>query len=141
MRRHLVVAHQTLDSPELMDTIRDRMAQSPSIFHLVVPESHGEGRVTWEEGEVRLAAERRLEAILLLYAAEGIPANGEVGDHDPVYAVDTVLRRQGPEHYDEIIVSTLPARISKWLGRDAPTRLAKLTDVPVTHVETADVRV
>jgi GABA permease len=140
MRRYLVVAHQTLDAPELMDTIRDRMAAGPSIFHLVVPLYYGDG-VTWDEGRVRVEAEHRLDEILMRYAAEGIPANGEVGDHDPVYAVDTVLRRQGPGHYDEIIISTLPARFSKWLGRDAPTRIAKMTEVPVTHLEAANVRV
>jgi hypothetical protein len=140
MRRYLVVAHQTLDSPQLLEAIRERMDRGPSIFHLVVPLLHGDG-VTWDEGSVRLTAEHRLDDVLVRYAAEGIAANGEVGDHDPVYAVDTVLRRQGADHYDEIIVSTLPARLSKWLGRDAPTRIAALTDVTVVHVETVPVRV
>jgi GABA permease len=140
MRRYLVVAHQTLDSPQLLEALRERMDRGPSIFHLVVPLLHGDG-ATWDEGSVRVAAEHRLDEILVLYAAEGIAANGEVGDHDPVYAVDTVLRRQGSRHYDEIIVSTLPARVSKWLGRDAPTRISSLTDVTVVHVETAPARV
>ena len=140
MRRYLVVAHQTLDSPQLLEALRERMDRGPSIFHLVVPLLYGDG-ATWDEGTIRLAAEHRLDEILVRYAAEGIAANGEVGDHDPVYAVDTVLRRQGSGHYDEIIVSTLPARLSRWLGRDAPKRIANLTDVAVVHVETTPARV
>ena len=140
MRRYLVVAHQTLDSPQLLEALRERMDRGPSIFHLIVPLLHGDG-MTWDEGNVRVVAEHRLADILVLYASEGIAANGEVGDHDPVYAVDTVLRRQGANHYDEIIVSTLPARLSRWLGRDAPKRIANLTDVAVVHVETTPARV
>ena len=63
MRRYLVVAHQTLGSPELLEALQDQLAEGPCTFHLVVPEYHG-GGLTWSEGEVRRQAELRLEDAL-----------------------------------------------------------------------------
>jgi GABA permease len=54
-----------------------------------------------------------------------------VGDHDPVHAVETVTRER---QFDEIIVSTLPERMSRWLHRDLPRRLEHKTGLPVTHI-------
>ena len=134
MRRCLVVAHQTLDSPRLFEALRDRLSAAPTAFHLVVPEYHGDGFV-WDEGKVRLQAEQHLQEALLRFLADGLAVSGEVGVTDPVTAVQNVLAREGDTAFDEIIVSTLPARFSKWLGVDAPTRIARLAKVPVTHLE------
>jgi hypothetical protein len=51
-------------------------------------------------------------------------------DPSPFDAVEEELRR---EHYDEIIVSCLPQRVSHWLHIDLPANLAHL-GLPVTTV-------
>ena len=133
MRRYLVVAHQTLGSPELAEALRDRLAEGPCAFHLVVPEYHG-GGLTWAEGEVEAEADRRLEEARLRFTAEGLPVTGEVGDVSPVRAVDDVIRREGDDAFAGIIVSTLPHGVSKWLGLDAPQRIERHTGLDVQHV-------
>ena len=134
MRHVLIVAHQTLRSPQLREAIADRAAAGPVTFHLVVPEYHGDG-FTWDEGHVRVEAEHRLEEARLAYLADGYAVTGEVGDSNPAYAVDNVLRRGDMPSFDEIVVSTLPGRISKWMGMDAPARIRRSTRLPVTHLE------
>lgn len=138
MRRYLVVAHQTLDSPQLLDVIRDRMSLGPSTFHLLVPEDH-RGGFLWDEGQVRVEANQAMEAARLRFLAMGVPVIGEVGHTNPVHAVDHVLRREPDGHFDEIIISTLPTRISRWVGMDAPARIERHTSIPVTHVAEAPV--
>jgi GABA permease len=140
MRRCLVVSHQTLESPELIECIRDEFAKHPMTFHLLVPEYYGTG-LTWNESDVRREAQRALDSALLRFAALGFPATGEVGEatrfgsgDNPVVAVEEVLRRDGHEAFDQIIISTLPARVSKWLHMDAPARIRRATDIPVTEV-------
>src|SRR6188508_440814 len=104
MRRCLVVAHQTLDSPLLAEALRDRLSAGAVAFHLVVPEYHGDGYV-WDEGTVRLQAEHRLQETLVRFLGEGLAVSGEVGVSDPVTAVANVLLREGETAFDEIIVS------------------------------------
>ena len=133
MRRYLVVAHQTLGSAELFEVLRERMSRGPASFHIVVPEHHGVGLV-WTEGQTRAEAKRRLEEARLRFLAEGLAVDGEVGDTNPVYAATTVLRREGDGAFDEVIISTLPLGVSKWLRIDVPTRLQKATKLPVHHV-------
>ena len=140
MRRYLVVAHRTLSSPELLDAIRERMAQGPSTFHLLVPEEHGTGMI-WDEGQVRLDAEHHLEEARVRLLNEGVPVTGEVGKVSPVTATTDLLRREGHGAFAEIIVSTLPVGASKWLGMDAPKRIRRITTIPVTHIEAASVHV
>ncbi len=132
MRRYLVVAHQTLGSPELLDALRDLMAESACLFHLVVPQYHG-GGLTWDEGEVAAVAEQRLEEARLRFTQEGLAVTGEVGDPSPVKAVVSVVDR---EHvgFDGIVVSTLPHSVSKWLRIDAPNRIERRSGLPVHHV-------
>ena len=133
MRRYLVVAHQTLGSPELLEALRDKLAEGPCTFHLVVPEYHG-GGLTWSEGEVRRQAELRLEGARLAFTAAGLAVSGEVGDSNPVEAVEHAIRRDGDDAFDGVIVSTLPHGISKWLGLDVPSRLKRRTGLDVRHV-------
>lgn len=66
--------------------------------------------------------------------AAGVSVDGRVGDADPVRAVETALKGS---QFDEIIVSTLPNRISRWLRQDLPRRLENKTGLPVTHVGAA----
>ena len=134
MRRYLVVAHQTLGTPELLDALRDRLAEGPCTFHLVVPELHQSSGVTWSEGQVKRDAAKHLEEARLRFIAEGIPVTGEIGDASPVDAVTSVLREQGNDAFEAVIVSTLPHTVSKWLKLDAPSRIERNTGLPVIHV-------
>jgi hypothetical protein len=134
MRRYLVVAHQTLGSPELLEAMRQQLDDGPCAFHLVVPEYHGGAGLTWTEGQVKAEAARRLEDARLQFTAEGLAVTGEVGSASPVDAVAEVLRRHGRTTYEGVIVSTLPHSVSKWLRLDAPARIQRTTGLNVIHV-------
>jgi hypothetical protein len=131
MRRYLVVANQTLGGEPLLRAIRACRGSGPSSFHVVVPATpvHEHGR--WTEGKARAVAAERLERTLAELHAEGVSASGEVGDLNPIFAIDDALRRH---QIDEIIISTLPPGISRWLHQDLVHRVTKRFDRPVTHV-------
>ena len=67
-------------------------------------------------------------------SAAGLTVTGEVGSDSPVESVVDVLVRDGSDAFDEIIVSTLPWTVSKWLKIDAPSRIQRYTKLPVHHV-------
>jgi hypothetical protein len=120
LRRYLVVANETLVGATLLDELARRAAAGPSTFLVVVPATQGVTGADW-----------RLRQALEALEVQGIEARGEVGSPDPVRAVTTVLAR---EPIDEIIVSTLPASVSPWLGADLPGRLRHRTRLPVSTV-------
>jgi len=134
MRRCLVVANQTLASPQLMAAVGARQAREPYEFHILVPATHQHGAANWTEGQAVAHARAALAGALQSFGDAGIPASGEVGDENPVLAVGDTLRR---ERFDEIIVSTLPPGASRWLKRDLPHRLVQRYGLPVTHVTAA----
>lgn len=134
MRRYIVVAHQTLGSPELLDAMRDLLSQGPCSFHLVVPLLHGGGGWTWTEGKARAQAAEHLEEARLRFVVEGLAVTGEVGDGHPVDAVADVILREGVGAFDGVIVSTLPHAVSRWLKLDAPNRIHRNTGLPVISV-------
>jgi len=140
MRRYLVIANRTLCEQHLLDELHRRRVADPGCrFHLVVPASHPSGGFTDEQ--CHAAAQERLLEVLDTLACGGISATGEVGDANPVYAVgDVILRELG--RFDEIILSTLPVGMSKWLAQNMVRRLKRATGLPVTHViaEVAAVR-
>jgi hypothetical protein len=119
----LIVAHRTAATPALLAQVRARAAEGPCRFTLVVP------RPYWDPETDEAAITLEL-AIPLLEEAAGGRVEGVVGDHDPLVAVTAMLER---ERFDEVIVSTLPERVSRWLRRDLPARVDKL-GVPVTVV-------
>jgi hypothetical protein len=131
MRRYLIVAHRTLGGADLLDRLRRHVEDGPCRFHLLVPVTHPADHV-WTEGEVRAAAQQRLDAGLDSLRKLGLDATGEIGDVNPVYAVGVLLRRG--ERFDGLIVSTLPPGMSRWLKLDVPTRLARETDLEVEVV-------
>ena len=131
MRSYLIVANQTLTSESLRDAIAARLAEGPVRTHVVVPLSPVGGRLTWDEHESRGVAQERLDEVLGRLRAMGAEADGEVGDRDPVMAVRDALRHREVE---EVIVSTLPKGLSRWLGEDVPSRLRDSVAVPVTVV-------
>jgi hypothetical protein len=135
MRHCLVVAHQTLDSPRLGEVMLEETSREPCTFHLVVPvTSKGEG-LTYTDAQVRASAQERLNQALSSFRMEGFAVDGEVGGPSPVDSVADAILRDGPDHYDLVIVSTLPHAISRWLRIDVPTRIQRATGLPVRHVE------
>ncbi|HSI81788.1 MAG TPA: hypothetical protein VK919_14180 [Solirubrobacterales bacterium] len=123
LTRVLVVAHKTAATPRLLEAVRARAERSPCAFTLLVP------RPYWDPDTE--AAETTLElAIPLLDEAAGGSVEGVFGDGDPLSAVKDAVAEGD---FDEIIISTLPARISRWLGLDLPHRVEAL-GLPVTVV-------
>ena len=115
----LVVANVTATSDELLGTLRERSERGACRFTLLMPRSGQD-------------AEARLEAALEKMRESGLPkVTGKVGDPDPIVAT---MELWDPMQFDEIVVSTLPTGVSRWLGVDVPRRLEKLTSVPVRHV-------
>ena len=131
MKTCLVVANQTLPGEPLIGLVRERIADGECTFHVVVPLSPVQHGATWEERESAEAARGRLAQFLGVVRAQGCTADGEIGDRDPIQAVRDVLRTRT---VDEIILSTLPPGVSRWLQMDIPSRLARAVDVPVTLV-------
>jgi hypothetical protein len=133
VRSYLVAGNQTLDSPELAEAIAERMASGPATFHVVVPASPVQGGLTWDEDEARAAANERLSAALARLREAGAEVSGEIGSRDPIEATEDALRGR---EVDEVILSTLPPGMSRWLGQDVPTRLKGSIQVPVRVVTT-----
>jgi hypothetical protein len=133
MRSYLVVANQTLDSPELADAISQRIGKGPATFHLVVPVTPISRGFTWDEDEARAAATERLTEAIDRFRAAGATVSGEIGATDPVQAAQDALRGRD---VDEVILSTLPPGLSRWLGQDVPTRLTGSVQGPVAVVTT-----
>ena len=132
MRRYLVVSNQTLFSEAFAKKIRSCLAAGPSQFHVVVPATHPRDHLTWTEGHSRTVAKGRLAAALAQLAELGADADGEVGDARPIDAIrDAIL---GQPAFDEVILFTLPAGVSKWLHQDLPHRVQRELTIPVTHV-------
>jgi hypothetical protein len=133
MRRYLVVGNQTLSSPELLRLLQDRSAAEPSAFHVLVPMRHvGEG-LFWSEGGAHAIAQARLDEMIARFRDQGLDVTGQVGDTNPLAAVDDVLLSGAV--FDEIVLSTFPPGASHWLGLDVPQRVARSHPwIPVTHV-------
>jgi nucleotide-binding universal stress UspA family protein len=131
MSTALIVANQTLPSSALADAIAERIRAGVQSFHVVVPASPVAHGLTWDEDETQREAEARLDKLVNRLRAQGVEATGEVGDRDPVSAVRDALRGR---EVDEIILSTLPPGISRWLGQDVPSRLRGAVNVPVDVV-------
>jgi hypothetical protein len=132
MRSYLIVANRTLTGPHLVAEALTRAAAGPCRFHVCVPSTPaGAAYATWTEGRAHAIAAQRLEHVLDSLREAGIEATGNIGDESPVLAVGDALRHQP---FDEIIVSTLPPGLSRWLKLDLPHRLERMYHLPVTHV-------
>ena len=151
MHRYLVVANQTLGGQELLDAIRDRMARGPAEFWVLAPATPTTQLITdfgalggafpIDPGALPTVDEVRAEGIAVAKSnldtelsrlrEIGATADGAVGDPDPMVAIEkAVASRQ----FDEIILSTLPPGISRWLTLDLPHRVRRKINVPLTVV-------
>ena len=117
------MAHRTAATPLLLNAVRARAVRSSCSFVLLVP------RPYWDPDTDQATATLEL-AIPLLEEAVGGHVDGIIGDTDPFVAVREAITSIG---IDEIIISTLPARVSQWLRRDLPHRVVQF-GLPVTVV-------
>ena len=134
MARHLIVAHQTAGSPEVVDRVLELAERDPKAeFVLLVPATPTGHLLHWEEGEARqLAALRAREASEALRTAGVEVVAARVGSHSPLEAVADELSMQ-PD-YAGIVVSTFPPGLSRWLRVDLPNQLRRRFRLPVEHV-------
>ena len=130
--RVLVVANRTAATPALLDAVRARIEAGPADFTLLVPAAaHGIARVTDPEDTDVSEAQASLDlAIPLLEEVVGGRVEGLVGDPDPFLAIQDAVNVHG---FDELIISTLSPRVSRWLRMDLPRRLTVL-GIPITTV-------
>ncbi len=138
----LVVANQTLGGDALSAKLAELSANVSCTVRLLVPVTDIEGSHQWDYPSIdrfipdrhtiaRQLAEGRLEHEMERLRSLGVKVTGEVVDADPVDRVSEVIRDEQP---DGIVVSTLPHRLSRWLVRDLPHRIGRLSTIPVTHV-------
>lgn len=134
--RVLIVARRTADSPQLLDAVARRARQGPCNFTLLVPAfPRGLHPVGDPSDPGQRAAERRIAAAVpLLSQAAGSEVVAVIGAAEPFAAVRDALHLLG---FDEVIVSMLPARVSRWLHIELPGQIRSL-GVPVTEVIGAD---
>jgi len=125
--RILLVAHRTAATPKLLEHVRTRASESECVFVLLVP------RPYWDP-ETEQAAQVIELAVPLLEEAAGTHVEAILGDSDPFVAVREALERS---QFDEVIVSTLPRRLSHWLRLDLPARVERL-GVRVTVIEATE---
>jgi hypothetical protein len=130
--RILVVANKTAATPALLEAVRERAARGPATFTLLVPNTaHGLHALVDPEDQGQSEAETTLElALPLLEGAAGGPVDGMIGVPEPLAAIQDAINIHG---FDELIISTLPQRVSKWLKLDLPSKVAGL-GLPVTTV-------
>jgi nucleotide-binding universal stress UspA family protein len=147
MSKYLVVANQTLGGNQLMDEVRRRAAAGPSSFYVVVPNTRAAdaarasggsfappsaaGPSDEDDRRATQIAQSRLRQALAQLRAEGLDARGDLGDPDPLTAIQDAL---AADQFDEIIISTLPSGISRWLRMDLPSRVERRFKLPVTTV-------
>lgn len=142
MTRIMVVANQTLGCPELEAALAPHLEDPTATVVVVAPVAEIEGEQQWDyppidryiPNPIQIAHElsaARLQRQMEVLRAKGVEASGEVVDHDPVARVKALLEEST---FDLVLVCTLPERLSRWLRRDLPRRLAHATAVPVEHV-------
>jgi hypothetical protein len=155
MRRYLVVANQTLQAAERREELRNRTSAGPCSFFVLVPDTKAAqydavaaggvlpqtGMWWWAtyyarpatDDEATAQARRRLSLMLAGLAEIGVVAEGDLGSSSPLEAMEKVL---ADHQFDEIIVATLPRRVSRWLGSDLPHQAERRFNLPVTTIIT-----
>lgn len=147
MSGYVVVANRTLGGEELTRQLGERIASDKSArFRVVVPvapPSLGLFEVGGAMGgmpvvdlesreEAKRLAGARLDELLAWFRAVGVHADGALVTGDPVASIE---RAVSDTQASEVLISTLPAPLSKWLRLDLPQRLRRRVDVPLTVIE------
>lgn len=144
MTRVMVVANQTLGCPELETALHTMLSVQPiPDIVIVAPVTATEGEQVWDypptdrhapapEVIAHALASARLQQQLARLGERAVTAHGEVVDHNPLSRVEELL---AAERYDEVLVCTLPHRVSRWLRMDFPNRLARASKVSVRHIQ------
>jgi hypothetical protein len=128
----LVVANRTAESVELLEALQERAAKGDAVFTLLVPATpHGVAWAADMHSGASEAEEHMTSAVERMRSAGLDVQTGKVGDPDPIAAVQDEVNFA---KYDEIVVSTLPGGISKWLKLDLPHRVERTTGIATTHV-------
>jgi hypothetical protein len=129
----LVVAHQTAATERLLAAVQERAHGGAATFHLVVPRlPHGMHKVVDPQDTPDAEAQKVLDAALpKLSQAAGQEVTGSLGDSEPLMAIQDAVNLG---NYDEIIISTLPLGVSRWLKLDLVSKTRGL-GLPVTHVQ------
>ena len=122
-KRTLVVANQTVASPELLDALKKKASEGPRRFIVIAPQSEGENA----DGDPH----ERLAHTLQELQQAGLQAVGQVEHHDPYTAIQNALQFYAP---DDIVISTFPETRSGWLRGDLVGRVETSTGKPVEHV-------
>jgi hypothetical protein len=131
-RRILVVANETVGGHTLLSTIMEKSLDVREEVLVVTPALNSPLKHwTSDEDEARAAAQERLDASLAKLDEAGVQARGEVGDGDPLQAIEDALRTFGA---DEIVISTHPEGRSNWLERGVVEKARERFAVPITHV-------
>jgi GABA permease len=153
MRRYLVVANQTLQGAALRDELNKRIETGQSSFYVLVPNTSAvhyrsvpaaggflpmpsmvtDYGIPATDAEATAQAQSRLDQIVADLAAAGVSVDGGLGSAYPLQAIEDLLQVR---EFDEIIVATLPRRISRWLRADVPHQAERRFGLPVTTIIT-----
>ena len=135
MSKYLVVANQTLGGTALVQLVKQRASEEPTAtFHVVVPATAPDElyRRWWVVGSADEIAHGRLSEAVERLTKAGVRATGEVGAADPMQAIRQAL---AADTYSGLIISTLPAGISRWVRMDLPHRAARDFKIEVDWIE------
>jgi hypothetical protein len=130
-KRILVVADETVVDDVLPDDVRQRVKQGDDVV-VVFPSLNSRLR-HWmsDEDKARAETERRREVSVKKFEEAGVKATGEVGDPDPVQALDDALRKYGA---DEVIIAPRRRRPTHWLEKNIVARLRSIRNLPKTDI-------
>jgi hypothetical protein len=125
MARYLLVAHQTAERKELLDSALQLAAQDAhATFTLLVPATPVGDLLTWEEGEAKAVAQAKAKSAASSLERHGIaPVRVLIGDADPVAAIGDEF--VDGRRYEAVVISTLPAGLSRWIKMDVVSRLQR----------------
>lgn len=160
MDEYLIVANQTLGGEKLARTVRERIERGDCSFYVLVPMApphHESGWAggfipyegmsahearAWSEQEserrrtmldaARNLAQQRLTQMTEAINGAGAQADGSICDADPLEDIKATMAEHS---FTEVIISTLPERLSRWLKMDLPSRVARASNAPVTTIE------
>ena len=140
MARYLVVAHQTVGRPELLDRLKAIAGDDTTAwFTVLVPATDPSHLLVWEAGDARDIAQRKAQTARdVLSQAKLHVTRTAVGDASPVVAIEEELRAH-PGAHASVILCTLPAGVSRWLGLNVVEEAVERLKLPIEHVVAGDV--